>query len=109
MYLLRRFRAIMNPNIPQYVPSSTSERTKSIQTNPDSDIDMSCDALDTIPGPLAVPACEGDLGFGGRFSTCKPDHVVLETLDGTKLSISKSALSHSRSVIPPQRVSIRSD
>ena len=89
-----------------YVPSSSSERTRDSATGHeagrDVDADMSVDSLESIsPTPdsqTAVPVYPGELGFGGRFHTWTPDHVVLETLDETRLSISKAALRHSRSV-----------
>jgi hypothetical protein len=93
----------MNPYFPQYVPSSTSERTKRIKTDhitEEHDSASSVDPLDTIDIPMDEPRYEGELGFGGRFSNWTPDHVVLECLDGTKLSIAKAALCHSRSVFP---------
>lgn len=68
----------------------------------DVDADMSVDSLESIPpapdSQTTIPVYPGELGFGGRFHTWTPDHVVLETLDETRLSISKSALCHSRSV-----------
>ena len=90
-----------------YVPSSLSERTRGFTTGHeagrDVDANMSVDSLESIPpapdSQITVAVYPGELGFGGRFHTWTPDHVVLETLDETRLSISKAALRHSRSVV----------
>lgn len=90
-----------------YVPSSSSERTRGSTTGHeagrDVNADMSVDSLEFIPpapdSQIAFPVYPGELGFGGRFHTWTPDHVVLETLDETRLSVSKAALRHSRSVV----------
>jgi len=90
-----------------YVPSSSSERNKGSTTGHeagrDVDANMSVDSLEFVPpapdNQIAGSVYAGDLGFGGRFHTWTPDHVVLETLEETRLSISKSALCHSRSVV----------
>jgi hypothetical protein len=37
-----------------------------------------------------------DLGYKGKFTLFSPDHVVLESLDGPKMSVAKLALVHSR-------------
>jgi len=39
-----------------------------------------------------------DLGYHGRFSTPGPDHVILESIDEHKFSISRAALVRTRSV-----------
>lgn len=91
----------MKRTILPYVPSSTSERNKRIKTDHDpigEDLESCFDPLDMMDVLMDEPSYEGELGFGGRFSNWTPDHVVLECLDGTKLSISKAALCHSRSV-----------
>lgn len=45
--------------------------------------------------PHVIP---DDLGYRGRFAVWTPKHVILESLDGKKLSINQAALRQSRPV-----------
>jgi hypothetical protein len=58
------------------------------------DVDLLSRKRDCLP----VHPDQATLGYQGRFTVWTPDHVVLESEDDFKLSISKAALIHSRQV-----------
>jgi hypothetical protein len=83
-------------------PLATSLHTKRLKPGPTFPSDphpksKPCTSTIIVTGKEELPRpILRDLGRRGRFSVWTPDHVILESLEGRKFSISKLALCESR-------------